>query len=88
MQQFADGEITTTQAIHSLAASSLGKQYVFKTEKALDSLALLERLYISTPEKEMYRKMMSDRGNEIDTKLRMAKREFRGEGQYIDELFI
>ena len=30
---------------------------------------------------------MEDRASEIDTKLKMSKREFRGEGQYIDELF-
>ena len=88
MQQFAEGEITTTQAMHSLAASYLGNQYVFKTKKAIDSLEFLERLYLSNIEKEKYIQIMSDRGNEIDTKLKMAKREFRGEGQYIDELFV
>ena len=30
---------------------------------------------------------LEDRGKEIDTKLKLSKREFRGKGQYIDELF-
>lgn len=87
MRQFGDGDITTAQAIHSLAMSGLGKQYVLKTEKAISCLRQLERLFISINERNSIAKIMEDRASEIDTKLKMSKREFRGEGQYIDELF-
>ena len=35
MSQFAEGEINADAAIHSLSASRLGMQYIFKTDKAL-----------------------------------------------------
>ena len=49
---FADGEITTTQAYHSLSSSTLGKQYVLKTQKAIDQLKQFERLYLCKEEKK------------------------------------
>lgn len=87
MRQFGEGDITTIQAIHSLATSGLGNQYVLKTEKAISHLKEIERLFISSSERQAISKIMEDRGSEIDTKLKLSKREFRGEGQYIDELF-
>ena len=38
MAQFTDGEINADVALHSLSASKLGFQYIFKTEKALNKL--------------------------------------------------
>ena len=87
MQQFASGDITSDQAIYSLSASSLGMQYVFKTEKAIASLKGIERLYLSDGEKGDIRFMSRKHGEKIDTKLKLAKREYRGKGPYIDELF-
>ena len=52
MQQFGQGEITDVQAIHALSASRLGKQYVFKSEKAVSRLKEIERLYLSKEEKK------------------------------------
>ena len=87
MRQFGDGDITTVQAIHSLAASGLGKQFVLKTSKAISHLTQVERLFLSSSERKAISTLMEDRGREIDTKLKLSKREFRGKGQYIDELF-
>lgn len=87
MRQFGDGDITTVQAIHSLATSGLGKQYVLKTNKAISKLKQIERLFLSSSERKAISKVMEDRSSEIDTKLKLSKREFRGKGQYIDELF-
>ena len=88
MQLFADGELTTKQAMYSLSASSLGKQYVLKTESAIDRLKMLERLYICQEERAKLQLDLINRGEEIDTKIKMAKRMFKGEGQFIDELFV
>ena len=87
MRDFGEGNITDQQAIHALSASSLGNQYVFKSEEALSRLKLLERLYASEPERQDSIAKAMDRKSLIDTKLKMAKREFRSEGKFIDEVF-
>ncbi len=87
MQEFGKGEITDVQAIHALSASRLGKQYVFKTAKAISRLQELERLYLCCEEKERSHENSSERANEIQTKLDLAKRMYRREGLYIDEVF-
>jgi hypothetical protein len=85
MSQFAEGEINADVAIHSLSASRLGLQYIFKTDKALKNLIPIERYYLSVPEREDCRRALIERGYEIDTKLKLAKREFKT-GLYIEEL--
>ena len=76
MSQFAEGEINADVAIHSLSASRLGLQYIIKTDKALKNLIPIERYYLSVPEREDCRRALIERGYEIDTKLKLAKREF------------
>ncbi len=85
MSQFAEGEINADVALHSLSASSLGLQYIIKTEKALKNCIPIERYYLSRPERDDCRKSSIERGYEIDTKLKLAKREFK-EGLFIEEL--
>ena len=85
MAQFTDGEINADVALHSLSASKLGLQFIFKTEKALQNLVPIEKLYLSNPEREDCRRFLSERGYEIDTKLKLAKREFKT-GLYIEEI--
>ncbi len=87
MSQFAEGEINADVALHSLSASNLGLQYIIKTEKALKKCIPIEKYYLSVPEREDCRKKLVERGHEIDTKLKLAKREFK-EGLYIEELLI
>lgn len=85
MSQFAEGEINADVALHSLSASGLGLQYIIKTERALKNCNTIEKYYLSGPEREDCRKALIERGYEIDTKLKLAKREYR-EGLYIEEL--
>lgn len=85
MAQFTEGEINSDVALHSLSASKLGLQFVFKTEKALQNLIPIERLYLSNPEREDCRRILNERSYEIDTKLKLAKREFKT-GLYIEEI--
>lgn len=85
MAQFTDGEINADVALHSLSASRLGLQYIFKTEKSLEKLIPIEKYYLSKPEREDCGKYLNERSYEIDTKLKLAKREFRT-GLYIEEL--
>lgn len=85
MALFTDGDINSNVALHSLSASKLGLQYVFKTEKALMNLHPIEKYYLCKPEREDCKVFLRERGFEIDTKLKLAKREFRT-GLYIEEL--
>lgn len=84
MSQFAEGEINADVAIHSLSASRLGLQFVFRTERALKNLIPIEKYFLSIPEKEDCRRALIERGYQIDTKLKLAKREFKN-GLYIEE---
>ena len=85
MAQFTEGEINADVALHSLSASKLGLQFIFKTEKALQNLIPIEKLYLSCPEREDCRSLLRERSYEIDTKLKLAKREFKT-GLYIEEI--
>ena len=85
MAQFTEGEINADVALHSLSASKLGLQFIFKTEKALQNLIPIEKYYLSNPEREDCRKFLNERSYEIDTKLKLAKREFKT-GLYIEEI--
>lgn len=85
MAQFIEGEINADVALHSLSASKLGLQFIFKTEKSLKNLIPIEKYYLSIPEREDCRKSLNERSYEIDTKLKLDKREFKT-GLYIEEI--
>lgn len=85
MTLFTEGEINADVALHSLSASKLGKQYIFKTEKSLKQLIPIEKYYLCEEEKEECIKKLSLRTLEIETKLKLAKREFKN-GLFIEEL--
>lgn len=85
MAQFVEGEINADVALHSLSASKLGLQFIFRTEKSLQNLVPLEKLYLSNPEREECRRVLNERSYEIDMKLKLAKREFKT-GLYIEEI--
>jgi len=85
MAQFTEGEINADVALHSLSASKLGRQFIFKTEKALQNLVPIEKYYLSVPERKDCRKVLNERSYEIDTKLKQAKRGFKT-GLYIEEI--
>lgn len=87
MADFGKGNITDGEAIHALSASRLGKQYIFKSDKALSKLKFLERVYCSKNEREESKKLTEDRKKVIETKLHLAKREYRHQGVFIDEVF-
>lgn len=85
MTQFTEGEINADVALHSLSASNLGLQYIFRTEKAITRLKPIERYFLCSPEREDCKHQLIERSYEIDTKLKLAKREFKT-GLYIEEV--
>lgn len=84
--EFVDGTITNEQCEHALAATNLGNQYVIKTTRALDKLEFIKIFFLSSKEKEMYKNKRLENNNINLNKVKVARIEYRGKGQYIDEL--
>lgn len=86
IDQFIDGEITDEQCRHCLSATNLGKQYVFLTEAALGQVELLERCFLTEAEKEFYL-FSRQAGYEMNRdKVKVARRQYRDAGKYIEEM--
>lgn len=83
---FIDGEITDEQCKHCLAATNLGMQYVFISQKALDQICILERCFISSKEKEYYQKEQIQFQKNSEDKSRLTRIHYRGKGKYIEEI--
>ena len=86
IDSFAEGELTDIQCRHCLSATDLGRQYVLRTEKALSNLRLLERCFLSGREKTSYLESRDESSRVGRDKTRAARRQYRNEGQYIEEL--
>jgi len=86
INSFIAGEITDEQCKHCLAATNLGNQYVFTSGKAVRRLKILERSYISSSEKEYYKNIRSEETRLGDDKVKLARRQYRGQGKYIDDI--
>ena len=86
IDSFADGEITDLQCRHSLAATNLGNQYVFVSQGALDRLSLVEHCFLCPVEKHRYLEAKRDEVKAGIDKAKAARRQFRGQGRYIEEV--
>ena len=86
INSFIEGEITDEQCKHCLAATHLGSQYVFISERAIEQVKLIERCYISNNEKEYYKNIRTEDTKLGDDKVKLAKIQYRGKGKYIDEI--
>ena len=86
IDSFVEGEITDVQCRHCLSATNLGNQYVFLTQKALEQIYILEHCYLCREEKEYYLNAGRDSVNVNLDKVKIAKKQYRGQGQYIEEI--
>ena len=86
INSFIAGELTDEQCKHCLAATNLGMQYVFSSEKAVSQVKMIERCYISNSEREYFKNIRLEESKLGDDKVRLAKRQYRGQGRYIDEI--
>ena len=87
IESFFNMEITTEQAIHALDALRLGKQIVFKTEKGLSHLKMLEKLYVSKPERETSFVRKKDIIKKSENYIRDVYSQYLRKGLYISEVF-
>ncbi|MBQ0071521.1 MAG: DUF3990 domain-containing protein [Spirochaetales bacterium] len=86
IDQFIDGEITDIQCQHCISATNLGLQYVFLTEKALSNITLLERCYLSDLEKEAYLTARHESFSINQDKVKLARKQYRNQGEYIEDI--
>ena len=86
IDSFIEGEITDEQCKHCLSATDLGSQYVFHTAKALKQVQILERCYVSAAEKNHYITTRQDFSTINNDKVKIARKKYRGQGKYIDEV--
>ena len=86
INSFIAGEITDEQCKHCLAATNLGNQYVFTGKKAISKLKLIERCYIPMNEKDYYKEIRGEETRLGENKVKLARRQYRGKGRYIDEI--
>lgn len=86
MNQFARGDITDLQAISALSASHLGKQHVLKTKRACECLVMVDRLYLSKPERESIKTKNKELAMTSFDKAKLAIENNRRKGKYIEEI--
>lgn len=86
IDSFIDGEITDVQCQHCLSATNLGLQYVFVSEKALSRITMLERCYLADPEKDAYLRSRQESFKMNMDKVKLARRQYRNQGQYIEDI--
>lgn len=86
IDQFIDGEITDVQCQHCLSATNLGSQYVFTSEKAIKQVEILERCFLANAEKEAYLAVRQESYEMNRDKVKIARRQYRDQGKYIEDI--
>lgn len=86
IDEFINGEITDVQCQHCLSATDLGRQYVFVSKKALANVTLLERCYLAEREKESYLYARQESYLVNRDKVKLARRQYRNQGDYIEDI--
>lgn len=86
IDSFIDGELTDRQCEHSLSATNLGSQYVLRTDAALRGVVKLQPRFLCNAEREALLAARQERVRVSADKVKAAKRKFRAQGRYIEEL--
>lgn len=86
IDSFIDGEITDVQCRHCLSATNLGNQYVFTTQRALDQVKILTHCYLAQEEKMYYLESRKESEEVNRDKVKVARKQYRGQGHYIEEI--
>ena len=86
MNQFARGDITDLQAISALSASSLGRQFVLKSDLACRKIHMLDRLYLCEQERKDIERRRMEAAKTAQDKAKLAIEKYRRQGRYIEEI--
>ena len=86
LDRFFDGDITDIALVESLSALKLGIQYVAVTQKACDSIRIINEQKLSANQKtNLILKSEENRKNGISLANEICKK-YRREGKYFDEI--
>ena len=88
IDSFIEGEITDVQCRHCLSATNLGNQYVFLTQRAADRIQILRKCYLASVEKEAYISIRSEDAEVSNDKIKIARKQYRGQGKYIEDILV
>ncbi len=88
IDSFIEGEITDVQCRHCLSATGLGNQYVFLTQRAADQIRVLRKCYLASVEKEDYIAVRAVDSKVSNDKVKIARKQYRGQGKYIEEILL
>ena len=88
IDSFIEGEITDVQCRHCLSATNLGNQYVFLTQRAADRIQVLRKCYLASVEKEAYIFLRSEDAEVSNDKVKIARKQYRGQGKYIEDILV
>ena len=86
IDSFIAGEITDIQCRYCLSATDLGNQYVFITPKALENIRIIRKCYLGPSEKKMYLHTKTEELHDSNNKSKIARKQYRNQGQYIEEI--
>ena len=86
IDSFIEGEITDIQCQHCLSATNLGMQYIFVSDNALRHITLLERCYLTDMEKNAYLKSRQESFQMNMDKVKLARKQYRNQGEYIEDI--
>ncbi len=87
IDSFIAGEITDEQCRHCLSATDLGNQYVLRSKQALEHVLVMEKCFLCPSEKRQYMMRREESSSNGIAKAKAARRQYRGQGLYIDEVF-
>ncbi len=87
INDFVNGGISSIAAINSIKALELGNQIIFKSEKALSQLKILDRLYVCKNIKRDALNEKINRINKSESFVRDNYRKYIRQGLYINEVF-
>ena len=86
IDQFANDLLSDVQTFHMLESIDLGKQIVFRSEKAVSRLRIYEHLYVSSSEKK---ELIEERNNlhkDVSKRNESIKKNYFHEGKTIEEV--
>lgn len=87
IDSFIAGEITDEQCRHCLSPTDLGNQYVLRSKQALEHVLVMEKCFLCPSEKRQYMARREESSSNGIAKAKAARRQYRGQGLYIDEVF-
>lgn len=86
MRQFENGDITDRVLLECIQCIDYGTQYVAKTKEACNCINIQLEENLDMTRYDEYQKYSNDRRQESMEKVKIIKRQYRGEGKYLDEI--